>query len=39
LDNQNGGILFELGNVPPEGRVDATMWFDDIEIIEVETEE
>jgi len=32
LDNPRGGILFELGNVG--GRIDATMWFDDIMVEE-----
>jgi hypothetical protein len=35
LDNPRGGILFEMGNVGgTEGRVDATLWFDDIDIVE-----
>jgi len=34
LDNPRGGIIFELGNVPPEGQLDATLWFDDIVITE-----
>ncbi|MFU8792526.1 MAG: carbohydrate binding domain-containing protein [Acholeplasmataceae bacterium] len=35
-DNPRGGVLFEMGNVPPEGQLDATIWFDDISIVETE---
>ncbi len=33
LDNKRGGILFELGTLGGE-KIDATLWFDDIEIKE-----
>ncbi len=37
MDNPRGGILFEMGNMGgSEGRVDATIWFDDIDVIETE---
>lgn len=35
LDNKRGGVLFELGAINGVG-VNATLWFDDIEITEVE---
>jgi len=38
LDNPRGGILFELGNINPEGQLDATIWFDNIRIDEVEND-
>jgi hypothetical protein len=34
LDNPRGGILFELGNV--NGQVDATVWFDYVNAVEIE---
>lgn len=33
LDNQRGGVLFELGKIGEE-QIDATMWFDNIKIEE-----
>lgn len=38
LDNPRGGILFELGKINPEGQLNATLWFDNIVIEEVENE-
>ncbi|TVP85734.1 MAG: hypothetical protein EA375_03130 [Acholeplasmataceae bacterium] len=38
-DNPRGGILFELGNIPPEGTLGGapfTIWFDDIDVIEID---
>ena len=39
LDNPRGGILFEIGNVPPQGTLGNapfTIWFDDIDVIEID---
>jgi hypothetical protein len=32
IDNQNGGPLFEMGNLPDSEGLDATIWIDDLEI-------